>query len=67
MADSMEVMILSILSPALHCDWGISQYKQAMLTTGKSVEITPFSQTFLYTILTNSRFRIHFLKIPNLR
>ena len=35
MADSMEVMILSILSPALHCDWGVNQYKQAMLTTGK--------------------------------
>ena len=33
MADSMEVMILSILSPALHCEWGVSQYKQAFLTT----------------------------------
>jgi hypothetical protein len=33
MADSMEVMILSILSPALHCDWGLSQYSQAFLTT----------------------------------
>ena len=33
MADSMEVMILSILSPALHCEWGVSQYKQALLTT----------------------------------
>ena len=33
MADSMEIMILSILSPALHCDWGISQYHQAVLTT----------------------------------
>ena len=33
MADSMEIMILSILSPALHCEWGASQYKQAILTT----------------------------------
>ena len=33
MADSMEVMILSILSPALHCDWGIGQLGQAILTT----------------------------------
>ena len=33
MADSMEVMILSILSPALHCAWGLSQYNQAFLTT----------------------------------
>ena len=28
MADSMEVMILSILSPALQCEWGIGQYSQ---------------------------------------
>ena len=33
MADSMEVMILSILSPALHCEWGVSQLNQALLTT----------------------------------
>lgn len=33
MADSMEIMILSILSPALHCEWGVSQYRQAFLTT----------------------------------
>ncbi|OXA60411.1 synaptic vesicle 2-related protein [Folsomia candida] len=33
MADSMEMMILSILSPALHCEWGINEYKQAFLTT----------------------------------
>ena len=29
MSDSMEIMILSILSPALHCEWHISQYHQA--------------------------------------
>jgi len=33
MADSMEMMILSILSPALRCEWGIDEYKQAFLTT----------------------------------
>ncbi|ODN04059.1 Synaptic vesicle 2-related protein [Orchesella cincta] len=33
MADSMEMMILSILSPALQCEWGIDKYKQAFLTT----------------------------------
>jgi hypothetical protein len=33
MADSMEMMILSILSPALQCEWGINAYKQAFLTT----------------------------------
>lgn len=26
MADSMEMTILSILSPALHCEWNISKY-----------------------------------------
>ncbi|XP_011506445.1 PREDICTED: synaptic vesicle 2-related protein [Ceratosolen solmsi marchali] len=33
MADSMEMTILSILSPTLHCDWGISRYQQALTTT----------------------------------
>jgi len=31
--DSMEITILSILSPSLHCDWGISRYQQALTTT----------------------------------
>ena len=30
MSDSMEIMILSILSPALHCEWHISQYHQVI-------------------------------------
>ncbi|XP_045607807.1 synaptic vesicle 2-related protein [Procambarus clarkii] len=33
MADSMEMMILAILGPALHCDWHLSEWKQAFLTT----------------------------------
>lgn len=33
MADSMEMTILSILSLALHCDWRISRYQQALATT----------------------------------
>lgn len=33
MSEAIELMILSILSPALQCEWGISQYQQAFLTT----------------------------------
>ena len=33
MADSMEMMILSILPLALQCEWGIDHYRQAFLTT----------------------------------
>lgn len=33
MADAMEMMILSILAPALHCSWNLSGIKQALLTT----------------------------------
>lgn len=33
MADAMEMMILSILSPALYCEWQISTVEQAMITT----------------------------------
>jgi MFS family permease len=33
MADAMEMMILSILSPALYCEWEITVIQQAMITT----------------------------------
>ncbi|KAK0417939.1 hypothetical protein QR680_013289 [Steinernema hermaphroditum] len=33
MADAMEMMILSIISPALNCEWEISAVQQAMITT----------------------------------
>ncbi|XP_018328933.1 synaptic vesicle 2-related protein [Agrilus planipennis] len=33
MADSMEMTILSILSPALHCYWRITRYQEALTTT----------------------------------
>lgn len=33
MADAMEMMILSILSPALVCEWQINSFEQAMITT----------------------------------
>ena len=32
-ADAMEMMILSILAPALQCAWGITQVEQATITT----------------------------------
>jgi len=32
MTDSMEMMILSILAPALHCQFCINKYQQAFLT-----------------------------------
>lgn len=33
MADAMEMMILSILGPALHCDWNLPPWQQALLTS----------------------------------
>ncbi|XP_014674862.1 PREDICTED: synaptic vesicle 2-related protein-like [Priapulus caudatus] len=33
MADAMEMMILSILSPALHCDWRLTEFERATITT----------------------------------
>ena len=32
-ADAMEMMLLSILGPALHCHWHVTEYQQATLTT----------------------------------
>ncbi len=33
MADSMEMMILSIISPAIKCAWQLPDWKQALITT----------------------------------
>ncbi|XP_076434942.1 synaptic vesicle 2-related protein-like [Babylonia areolata] len=33
MADAMEMMILAILSPALHCDWQLTGFQEAAITT----------------------------------
>ncbi|GFR85316.1 synaptic vesicle 2-related protein, partial [Elysia marginata] len=33
MADSMEIMLLSILGPVLSCEWDLQPWKQALLTT----------------------------------
>ncbi|XP_077995310.1 synaptic vesicle 2-related protein-like [Glandiceps talaboti] len=33
MADAMEMMILSILSPELHCKWQLETWQEAMITT----------------------------------
>ena len=50
---SMEMMILSILPLALHCEWGINQYRQAFLTTivfiGKQT-FHKFEQTYVVQI-----------------
>ncbi|XGW16221.1 hypothetical protein V3C99_001575 [Haemonchus contortus] len=33
MADAMEMMLLSLLSPAIACEWGVSPVQQALVTT----------------------------------
>ncbi|XP_013392843.1 synaptic vesicle 2-related protein isoform X2 [Lingula anatina] len=33
MSDAMEMMILSILGPALHCDWDLEDWEKALITT----------------------------------
>ena len=33
MADSMEMMALSILAPALECEWSLNTWQKALVTT----------------------------------
>jgi len=33
MADAMEMMILSILAPQLHCEWALPSWQVALLTS----------------------------------
>ena len=46
MADSMEMMILSIISPALKCDWRLPDWKLALITTVRKM-INTFNPTSL--------------------
>jgi hypothetical protein len=32
MADSMEMMALSILAPALECEWSLNSWEKALIT-----------------------------------
>lgn len=33
MADTMEIMVLSILAPALSCEWSIEPWEEAFMTS----------------------------------
>ena len=33
MADAMEMMVLSILAPALNCEWNLNEWEKASITT----------------------------------
>jgi len=48
MADAMEMMLLSILAPALHCDWLLNEWQKALITTVISnfLELN-FKKTFI--------------------
>lgn len=57
MSDSMEMMVLSVLGPALSCDWDVTEWQKATMTV---VIIKPVEYiliialtTFLYWILFN--------------
>ena len=60
MSDSMEIMILSILSPALHCEWHISQYHQVPITHQQNHhlpwEFKKILTTYTYLLYYNSVF-----------
>ena len=32
MADSMEMMVISILAPALQCEWSLNSWQKALVT-----------------------------------
>lgn len=41
MADAMEMMILSILAPQLHCEWWLPSWQVALLTSVGSRQRSP--------------------------
>lgn len=50
----MEMMILSILGPQLHCEWRLPSYKVALITSVKSLYFYCFTRDFwLYNIVND--------------
>ncbi|XP_073917119.1 synaptic vesicle 2-related protein isoform X2 [Castor canadensis] len=49
MADAMEMMILSILAPQLHCEWRLPSWQVALLTSGLRISVL---WTLYYGILS---------------
>ena len=47
LAIQFQMMILAILSPALHCEWQLNGWKQALITT-----VSCFSYKYLSVIWT---------------
>lgn len=62
MADAMEMMILSILAPQLHCEWRLPSWQVALLT---SVGQLLYSVRFFHSLL----FRLYALypKVKSVR
>ena len=46
MADAMEMMILSILAPQLHCEWRLPSWQVALLTSVGSPASSPLRHQF---------------------
>lgn len=52
MADAMEMMILSILAPQLHCEWRLPSWQVALLTSvGKNNWQLLYSVRFFHSLL----------------
>ena len=48
LADAMELMLLSILSPAVKCQWGLSSGEEAAITS-----VFVFMYLFSYPVCVN--------------
>ena len=39
LADAMELMLLSVLSPEVECEWGLSRSEEAAITSVSKVRV----------------------------
>ena len=59
LADAMELMLLSVLSPEVECEWGLSSSEEATITSvSKStytcaIEHTPFPEISATLVVAN--------------
>ena len=53
-ADAVELMLLSVLSPSVKCQWGLSTAEQALITTVSIMQALLFMLCYTYMGVTSS-------------
>ena len=60
-ADAVELMLLSVLSPSVKCQWGLSTFEQALITTVSSyvIQHVQYVDVHMYMYMCTTALHVH--------